>query len=634
MDSRFAQRVGAMIRTLLALLALLALPVPAQAQVQGQAQAQAQAQGQVQADRILSVGLMIDPAATLDAAAAARAEFRPVDRTLTLGYSRATYWLRLRILPAPDGGEVVLLVRPPLLDDVRFYAPVLIPPGEAGPQAGPAYALQPADWPSSLRGYRLSPPPGGADYLVRISSSGSIAASMTARTPAGAVRISLITDLVQIVYFAALLVLLIWALRMLATTRESLFGWFSAMQAVWLFHNFLAFGYGTTLMPGIDRETVTVMFRTAVFVAAILSVAFHRALLGRFRPAPLALRVFDLQLAIMLVALAIFWLLDHRLGLQINAYCIVATPFVFLACILTARHEASPGLRTMRVIYLVLSGSLLVWVFSLLGLGSIAVSALYGFMIHGIATGVLMFAILHLHGQHLAAAARAAQGRIAAMEHQRNIQQEKTRTLAQFIDMLTHEARNALAVINMSIPDQALGARQRQRVAGAIAGLTGVIDRCNQTVHLDGDELVITREDCDLAAILHRLCADPVDGPRITLRADGPAVIPGDPVLLGVIFSNLIDNALKYSPPDSGVGVTLAPGGDGVAALFENVEGQAGRPDPGHVFQTYYRSDRAKAQIGSGLGLYIVRGLVERLGGQISYVPTDSHVRFRVWFPC
>lgn len=589
---------------------------------------------QAQEELVLSVELMVDPNTTLDVETAAQAEFLPVDHTMTLGYSRAAYWLRLRILPAPDGEEVVLLIRPPLLDDVRLYAPVPIMTEGAGPPSARRYQLRSADWPSPLRGYRLTPPPGGADYLVRLESAGSIAASVTARTRDGALRITLITDLVQIGYFIVMLVLLLWALRMLAVTNEYLFAWFSAMQGVWLVHNFLAFGYGATLLPGVDHETLNVMFRSAVILAAILSVTFHRAFLSRFRPAPLALRMFDLQVAIMLGALVIFWVLDRRLALQINAYCIVATPFVFLACILTARHDASPGLLTTRVIYAVLSASLLLWLFSLLGFRTTRVSALYGFMIHGMTTGVLMFIILHLHGLKLAAEAGAAADRIAEIEHQRRIQEERTRTLAQFISMLTHESRNALSVINMSISGHVLGTRQRQRVAGAIEGLTGVIDRCNQTVLLDGDGLVPAREDCDLAAILHSLRADAVEYWRISLRADGQTVIPGDPVLLGVIFGNLLDNALKYSPPGSDVSVAVEPESDGISVLFANLEGAAGRPDPDQLFEKYYRSNRAKAQIGSGLGLYVVRGLVERLGGQIAYRPTDDRIGFRVWFPC
>lgn len=611
--------IGGLVWALPLLLCLLAVPAP----------------GQAQAERILSVQLMTDPTATLEADAAARESFSAVGHTLTLGYVDAAQWLRLRILPAPDGGEVVLLVRPPLLDDVRLYVPVFASADDRDPRAGPPrYALQPADWPSSLRGYRLRPPPGGAEYLVRISSSGSMAVSVTARTPAEAVRISLVSDLVQISYFAGMLILLVWALRILAVTREGLFAWFAAMQAVFLLHNFLAFGYGTSLAPDIDRETVTFMFRSLVFGATFLSVAFHRAFLIRFRPAAAALRLFDIQIAMILVAFAIFWVFDSRLGLKINAYCIAVTPFVLLFNLFSARHEASPGLLTTRIIYVLLSVLLLLWIFALLGFVNVALFALYGFMLHGTTTGILVFAILHMYNLKLAETARAVEARLAEVEQDHKLQQAKTRTLAQFIDMLTHEARNALAVINMSVSGPTLSERQRLRVAGAIQGLTGVFDRCNQTIRLDSNELAITRRDCDLAGILGPLCADTSRSARIDLRLDTPAVIQGDPVMLGVVFGNLIDNALKYSPPGSPVGVVLERVADGVRVAVENAEGAAGRPDPGRVFEKYYRSDRAKAQIGSGLGLYIVRGLVHLMDGRIAYAPTDRHLRFEVWFPC
>ena len=67
---------------------------------------------------------------------------------------------------------------------------------------------------------------------------------------------------------------------------------------------------------------------------------------------------------------------------------------------------------------------------------------------------------------------------------------------------------------------------------------------------------------------------------------------------------------------------------------FENKEGPAGLPDSAHVFERYYRSKRAMSQIGSGLGLYLMQGLVRNLGGSISYEPKEGRARFRLWLPC
>ena len=71
-----------------------------------------------------------------------------------------------------------------------------------------------------------------------------------------------------------------------------------------------------------------------------------------------------------------------------------------------------------------------------------------------------------------------------------------------------------------------------------------------------------------------------------------------------------------------------------MTVIVENDAGQAGLPDPAKVFQKYYRSHRAQSQIGSGLGLYLVQGLVRLLGGGIAYEPLSNRVRFRLWLPC
>jgi signal transduction histidine kinase len=105
-----------------------------------------------------------------------------------------------------------------------------------------------------------------------------------------------------------------------------------------------------------------------------------------------------------------------------------------------------------------------------------------------------------------------------------------------------------------------------------------------------------------------------------------------DKVLLKVILNNLIDNALKYSPPESKVDLSATPVGAGIAIVVENDVGHAGRPDVSKVFSKYYRSPMAR-QTGSGLGLYVIKGLSAQLGGQLNYAPASPKVRFELWLP-
>ena len=129
--------------------------------------------------------------------------------------------------------------------------------------------------------------------------------------------------------------------------------------------------------------------------------------------------------------------------------------------------------------------------------------------------------------------------------------------------------------------------------------------------------------DFDLQQILSGLCER---NPRLVLtHAAVPLHIQSDQQYLSIALGNLLDNALKYSPPTSQVQVTCAPcgqtGRDGVCVQVTNDVGQAGWPDPERLFQKYYRNPAAQHHIGSGLGLYLVKGLLDLLACTIRYKP-------------
>ncbi len=66
-----------------------------------------------------------------------------------------------------------------------------------------------------------------------------------------------------------------------------------------------------------------------------------------------------------------------------------------------------------------------------------------------------------------------------------------------------------------------------------------------------------------------------------------------------------------------------ADGRPGIVVRIENPIGMAGLPDARRVFDKYYRASGAHHLSGSGLGLYIVKALAEKLGGTIHYLPQD-----------
>lgn len=585
---------------------------------------------------IREIAILRDPVGTMTIDAMGGQTFKPSGKMITEGYTGDAFWVRLTVLPAPGGAETVLVVRPPTFDRVTLYAPDEDDPGRwVARTLGGRVAVGTEEWASSLRGFGIEPKPEGTVYFLRLETMGSFTAYIEALPKFAAYRKGLLLDFVQITYLSMMLVLMLWSLRMAILIREGLFAWFAVLQAAWIFHNVFYFGYISLAAPNLLQEAVFMIYRSAVICASALSIVFHRVLLRRFDPHWATLRLLEAMILIILVAFVIFWVGDRTTALRINGLTIAATPFVFFAAAFTARTSASPGLRVMRIIYAILSGALLLWVLTLVGLFHIGTFTLYGTMIHGTATGVLMAIILHLHAQNLLAEAQRAQTALAALQERRAIEEEQKHTLMRFIDMLTHETKNAMAVINMSVSAPNFGARQRSRVSDAIRDLTTVIDRCNQSVQLDNVEQSITLVACDPALILREACSTHLAAERTVLRAPERLALHSDPVLLRVILSNLIENALKYSPVGSRVDVALAKSPEGrVEITVENEVGQTGLPDPARVFERYYRSPRALSQIGSGLGLYLVQGLVRILGGGIAYEPDAGRVRFRLWLPC
>ena len=101
--------------------------------------------------------------------------------------------------------------------------------------------------------------------------------------------------------------------------------------------------------------------------------------------------------------------------------------------------------------------------------------------------------------------------------------------------------------------------------------------------------------------------------------ADVPDV-DADPERIGQVLGNLLDNALRHTPPGGQVSVTLDPDPAGIRiTIADNGEGIAAEHLP-HLFERFYRADpaRDRASGGSGIGLTIVQTLVHAHGGRVT----------------
>ena len=110
--------------------------------------------------------------------------------------------------------------------------------------------------------------------------------------------------------------------------------------------------------------------------------------------------------------------------------------------------------------------------------------------------------------------------------------------------------------------------------------------------------------------------------------------IPMDFTLMMRVFVNLLDNALKYSPPRTTINITVSIEGDSVAIEVKDHGFGIPPEDLTRIFDKFYRAEKPRQITGTGLGLSICKGIVEAHGGKISAENNpDKGATFKVVLP-
>jgi signal transduction histidine kinase len=101
----------------------------------------------------------------------------------------------------------------------------------------------------------------------------------------------------------------------------------------------------------------------------------------------------------------------------------------------------------------------------------------------------------------------------------------------------------------------------------------------------------------------------------------------GDRDLLFQAFANLLDNAIKFSPNASGVQVTLAPHENAIRCVIADSGEGLSPHDRARVFDRFYRADKSRHISGNGLGLSLVKAVIELHQGSIALEDNEPSVR-------
>ncbi len=226
------------------------------------------------------------------------------------------------------------------------------------------------------------------------------------------------------------------------------------------------------------------------------------------------------------------------------------------------------------------------------------------------------------------------------------------RTKDEFLAMLAHELRNPLAPIRNALHIMRGSELQDPALVEACAvverqvqQLAGIVDDLLDLFRILHHKLQLRTETLDLAELVRQTVEDhrcSLEARQLTLNLEAPTEpvwIQGDRVRLTQVLSNLLHNAEKFTNAGGQVSVRLAtePGEQRAAV---SVQDTGIGIEPGmlpHVFETFIQADQSldRSRGGLGLGLALVKGLVELHGGRVkASSPGLGHgAEFGFWLP-
>ena len=201
-----------------------------------------------------------------------------------------------------------------------------------------------------------------------------------------------------------------------------------------------------------------------------------------------------------------------------------------------------------------------------------------------------------------------------------------------FVADAAHELRTPLTAVHLQAQLAERATTDTERAA-ALAELKGGLERGTRLVE---QLLTLAREEpgvsataastVDLAALAREVIADlaPLAGAKgidLGLSSTTTSVLSGDPDALRTLISNLVDNAIRYTPAGGRVDIALADDVGGVVLSVRDSGPGIATEDRERVFDRFYRGSGAGGIRGSGLGLAIVKRIAERHGADVELGP-------------
>ena len=217
----------------------------------------------------------------------------------------------------------------------------------------------------------------------------------------------------------------------------------------------------------------------------------------------------------------------------------------------------------------------------------------------------------------------------------------------EFVAMVSHEFRTPVAIIDgaaqrierrigKDTPERLL--ERTNKIRSAVARMIDLIDSTLSVSRMEAGTIELSPAECDLGALLRDICQRQQDIAKkheINLTiADLPAKTIIDPQRMDQIFTNLLSNAVKYAPNSPRIDVKAGTVGQNVVVSIRDFGLGIPKDELPKLFEKFFRASTSTGIPGTGIGLHLVKHLIELHDGTITVDSTEGKgTTFSITFP-
>lgn len=199
-----------------------------------------------------------------------------------------------------------------------------------------------------------------------------------------------------------------------------------------------------------------------------------------------------------------------------------------------------------------------------------------------------------------------------------------------FMAAVTHELKSPIAIIQLNLETllkRDLTGEQKKKLydnnLSEISRLNGLCNNMLLASRFDSHQYQVVKEKVDLSALLKEMVKESQAWmQRHGMRADIPdgMQVAGDRFMLQIAVNNLLVNAVKYSPEQSMIRMTLQPGGRVIRLRIADEGEGIPSEEKERIFTRFYRigNENTRKTKGTGLGLFLTKKIIEQHKGNIS----------------